>query len=77
MKILGLSYFRTGLRKLLDSYYDKEPKLHKIPYGPLKGEKIMMSFNYSPAMFFGYHELNLFKLAKRIIKHDHVVYDVG
>ena len=72
-----IEYVRLKVRKLLDHYFGRVPKMHKIPFGPLKGENILMSFNDCPAIFFGYHEIKLLKIAERNIKAGQVIYDVG
>ena len=68
---------RSTVRNVLDYFIGRNPKLHTIPFGPNKGEKIYMSFNDGPSMYMGLHELNLLKLEKIYINNRDVVYDVG
>ncbi len=71
------SKMRLAARKVLDGIFGREPALHKIPFGPIRGEKIFMSFNDGPSMYVGFHELKNLRLAQRYINNGDTVYDVG
>ena len=58
---------RSTVRNVLDYFIGRNPKLHTIPFGPNKGEKIYMSFNDGPSMYIGIHELNLLKIEEKYI----------
>jgi len=55
----------------------REPRLHRIPFGPLKGRQIFISFEISPRMYLGIHERWAVSLASERAKAGDVVYDVG
>ena len=75
MKVIKI--MRSQARKVLDYFLGRDPTLHTIPFGPLRGEKIYMSFNDGPSMYMGLHELNLLKIEEKYINNGDVVYDVG
>jgi len=68
---------RIATRKVMSYFLGGDPKLHTIPFGPLRGEKIFMSFDDGPSMYMGIHELNNFKLEVKYIKNGMVIFDVG
>ena len=72
-----MKVIRLAVRKVFDYFIGREPKLHTIPFGPLRGEKIFMSFNDGPSMYMGIHELDLLKVEENYINNGDVVYDIG
>ena len=68
------------LRKLIVgivSLVDREPRIHRIPFGVLKGRHIFTTFAISPRMYLGIDEPWVAKLASQLVRRGDIVYDVG
>ena len=68
------------LRKLIVaivSLFDREPRIHRIPFGVLKGRRIFTTFAISPRMYLGIDEPWIATLASQLVRPGDIVYDVG
>ena len=65
------------IRKIGGLVFGKTPKIHRIRFGPLKGRKIFIRFDYSPRMYFGIGEPWIAKLVKEHVSSENTVYDIG
>lgn len=65
------------LKKSGSIVFGRSPRIHQIPFGPIKGLKIFTSFAHSPRCFFGCHEPWIAKLSQQYINPGDVVYDLG
>ena len=57
--------------------WGRQPALHRIPFGPLRGRSICTTFAISPRMWFG---IDAPEVARWVAEHtapDSVVYDIG
>ncbi len=77
MKILPLQWFEGFVRKVGSWIFGSKPDIHRIPFGPLKGRYIFMSFNVSPRMYFGVDEPWIAELAQQYLRPGDIVYDLG
>ena len=66
-------YGRTAAAWILG----REPRLHRIPFGPLRGRRIFVSFEISPRMYLGIHEPWVAGLVVKRAKPGDVIYDIG
>lgn len=70
-----------GLRRLVRKagswIFGKNPRIHRIPFGPNRGLRIFMSFDVSPRMWFGIDEPWVARSAMEHVQAGSVVYDVG
>jgi|GEM_PF-1196235 len=57
--------------------FGSEKVVRTIPFGPLKGKKLYMSFENGPLMWFGMTEAKLLHFAAHYIKPSDIVYDIG
>lgn len=57
--------------------FGREPRLHRIPFGPLRGRPIFTSFAISPRVYFGIAEPWIARLAAQRVRSGDVVYDIG
>lgn len=71
------SALKNLVRKGGSIIFGHAPHIHRIPFGPIKGWNIFMSFDISPRMYFGIDEPWIAKLAQQYIKPADVVYDIG
>lgn len=71
------STLKNLVRKGGSIIFGHTPRIHRIPFGPIKGWNIFMSFDISPRMYFGIDEPWIAKLAQQYIKPADVVYDIG
>ncbi len=53
------------------------PRVHSIPFGPLRNKKIYMAPHFSPRMWFGINEPSLVPLCKQYIKPSFTIFDIG
>ena len=72
-----INQVKDHIRCLLGRIFSAHPRLHRIPFGPLKGRKIFMSPTISLRMFFGIDEPWIARLCKILIRPSDVVYDIG
>lgn len=70
-------WFKKLIRRSGTLLFGKKPRIHRIPFGPLKGQNIYMSFDISPRMFFGVDEPWVAQLIQAYVKPDDVIYDIG
>jgi FkbM family methyltransferase len=70
-------FFRNIVIKLVAIFVGTEPKVHRIPFGPLKGRYIYLAFHISPRMYLGIDEPWIAELANKFIRSGHVIYDIG
>ncbi|MGD8813266.1 MAG: FkbM family methyltransferase [Anaerolineales bacterium] len=68
---------RRRIRKTGTWIFGRNPKTHRIPFGPNKGLKIFMSFDISPRMWFGIDEPWVARSALEHVQSGDVVYDIG
>ena len=71
------SRFRDTLVTLVALFVGWEPRIHRIPFGPIKGKRICITFAVSPRMYLGIHEPWVARLAHDLIQPDDIVYDIG
>lgn len=57
--------------------FGRTPRLHTIPFGPLRGKRICTLFEFSPRAFLGIYDPWLAALARKHIRANNVVYDIG
>lgn len=69
--------FKKSVRNYGELLFGREPKLHRIPFGPLKGRRIFTRFGISPRMFFGVDEPWVAQLIQEYVRQGDVVYDIG
>ena len=69
--------FKKRVRKSGGVLFGQQPKLHRIPFGPLKGKKIFTQFSFSPRMYFGIDEPWVAKTAQEYVQPGDVIYDIG
>ncbi len=55
----------------------RRPKVHRIPFGPLKGRRIFISFELGPRMYLGIDEPFLARWIEQFTRPGDVVYDIG
>ena len=67
------AWFRKVVKKNGDFIFGCEPKIHRIPFGPLKGQKIFTRFSFSPRMYFGVDEPWVAKLIQEYVKPGDVI----
>jgi len=70
-------WFRKAIRKYGEFLFGREPRIHRIPFGPLKGRKIFTRFGISPRMFFGVDEPWIAQLIQEYVRQGDVIYDIG
>lgn len=78
-RTLGLNFhtFTNFGKRIISSFFSREPKFYTIPFGPIKGMKIFTSFFISPRMLLGFDETWVAKLVKLHLVEGDTVYDVG
>ncbi len=55
----------------------KQPRVHRIPFGPIRGRKIFLSPQISLRMWFGVDEPWIAQLSRKLLSPGDVVYDLG
>ena len=70
-------WFRKAVRKTGALVLGREPGIHRIPFGPLRGKRIFMRFDFSPRMFFGVNEPWIARLTQEYVAPGDVIYDIG
>ena len=68
---------KRGIRKGGALIFGRKPRIHRIPFGPLRGKRIFLSFDISPRMYFGIDEPWVAQLARRHVTPGGIVYDIG
>lgn len=68
---------RKSAVRLLELVYGDELRAHRIPFGPNVGRYLYMKPSLSVRMFLGFHEPELVRVAKRVLRSGDTVYDVG
>ena len=58
-------------------FFGQTPSVHRIPFGPIKGRYLFISFDISPRMYFGIDEPWIAELARQYVKPNDVIYDIG
>lgn len=69
--------FRDSFVYIARYFWGRKPRVHRIPFGPIKGRRIYIAFEISPKIYLGIHDPWTAKLAKALIKRGDVVYDIG
>ena len=69
--------FKIDGRMLLGMVYGAHLRVHRIPFGPIRGRKLFMSPQISPRMWFGIDEPWIAQLCKSQLRQNSVVYDIG
>ena len=72
-----INQVKDHIRCLLVIIFSVQPRLHRIPFGPLKGKIIFMSLPISLRMWFGIDEPWIARLCKSLVRPSDVVYDIG
>lgn len=67
------AYIRLLLGMALGTHF----RVHRIPFGPIKGRKLFMSPQISPRMWFGIDEPWIARLCETHLRQSDVVYDIG
>jgi len=73
LKIKG----RDFVKSLLEMILGKKTRVHRIPFGPIKGRKIFLSPQISLRMWFGVDEPWIAQLSQKLLGPSDVVYDLG
>ncbi len=68
---------RSLLRKVFAFVFHDEFTAHRIPFGPMAGFIVYMKPSISPRMYLGIDENDLAESARRLIRENDCVYDVG
>ena len=68
---------KTFLKSLLATILGTRPRVHRIPFGPVRGRKIFMSPQISLRMWFGVDEPWIARLCEKLLRPSDVVYDLG
>jgi len=71
------STLRSLFRKTGRPLFGSKPRLHTVPFGPIKGKQIYMSFDLSPRMFFGLYDPWITEVAFQNLMPGSVAYDIG
>ncbi len=71
------STLRRNVISLGTLAFGSRPKLHRIPFGPIRGSKIFTSFAISPRMYFGFDESRVVEWISQCVNPGDVTYDVG
>lgn len=69
--------FRESFVSIARCFVGRKPGVHRIPFGPIKGRRIYITFEFSPRIWLGIHEPWIAKLTQALIKPGDVVYDIG
>lgn len=69
--------FRNGFVSITRYFLGRKPRVHCIPFGPIKGRRICIAFEISPRMYLGIDEPWIAKLVQDLINPGDVVYDIG
>jgi len=77
MKKEGMRQVKIYSRLLLGMVCGAHPRVHRIPFGPIRGRKLFMSPQISPRMWFGIDEPWIAQLCKSQLRQNSVVYDIG
>lgn len=73
----GMRNLKSFGRRLGAALLGRKARIHRIPFGPIRGKSICMSFDISPRMFFGIDEPWIARLARTYLRPRDVVYDIG
>lgn len=57
--------------------FGREPRKHRIPFGPIRGKYVFTAFHLSPRMYFGLDEPWVTQLARDLVRPNSIVYDIG
>lgn len=68
---------RDLMKSLLGKVLGNKTRIHRIPFGPIRGKKIYMSPQISLRMWFGVDEPWIARLSQRLLSPGDVVYDLG
>lgn len=68
---------KRWLTAVLRLAHGSAPKVHRIPFGVLRGRRIYMSPDMSLRMFFGKAEGGISQRLAKLLARDAVVYDIG
>ena len=80
MTFISINYYDIVCRLIKKGgswIFGSKPAIHRIPFGPLKGRYIFMSFDISPRLFFGFGEPWIAALAQQYLRPGDIVYDLG
>jgi len=77
MKKEGMRQVKIDGRMLLGMVCGAHLRVHRIPFGPIRGRKLFMSPQISPRMWFGIDEPWIAQLCKSQLRQNSVVYDIG
>ena len=73
----GMRRVKIDRRLLLGMVCGTHLRVHRIPFGPIRGRKLFMSPQISPRMWFGIDEPWIARLCKSQLRQNSVVYDIG
>jgi len=73
----GMRQVKIDGRTLLGMVCGAHLRVHRIPFGPIRGRKLFMSPQISPRMWFGIDEPWIAQLCKSQLRQNSVVYDIG
>ena len=77
MKKDGMRRVKIDRRLLLGMVCGTHLRVHRIPFGPIRGRKLFMSPQISPRMWFGIDEPWIARLCKTQLRQNSAVYDIG
>lgn len=68
---------KACIRSMTGMILGTQFRVHRIPFGPIKGKKLFMSPQISPRMWFGIDEPWMAQLCATYVKPSTVIYDIG
>ena len=77
MKKEGMRRVKFDRRLLLGMVFGTHLRVHRIPFGSIRGRLLFMSPQISPRMWFGIDEPWIAQLCKSQLTQNSVVYDIG
>ena len=75
--MFSLNDLRRWVRRYPAYLLGRTPRLHRIPWGPLRGWRVFMSWDISPRMWLGMDEPWIARLVTTLVAPGAVVYDLG
>jgi FkbM family methyltransferase len=75
--VFSLNDLRRWVRRYPAYLLGRTPRLHRIPWGPLRGWRVFMSWDISPRMWLGMDEPWIVRLVTTLVAPGAVVYDLG
>ena len=68
---------RRYLKSVLETLLGNRPRVHRVPFGPIRGRKLFLSPKISLRMWFGVDEPWIAQLSQQLLHPGDVVYDLG